>query len=146
MKNNFFKICLSLTLCIAIASCKKDGISGYPAPSDNGRTIRFQLYTDQDFSNDNHIINFSVFIKKGSVYVFDTTASNILYDSTFAPIQIRDIPDPGHKIVIEKKIVGYDGDDLTAGFVYEIVNVGYSWHIDTSRAGNPLKVIDYNFR
>ena len=115
-------------------------------PPASGRTFRFVLYTDQDFSNNNSVIHFSVFIKKGSVYVFDTTRTNILFDSTFAPMQIKDIPDPAHKIVIEKKVIGYDDADLTAGFVYEIENVGSSWHIDTSRAGNPLKVIDYNFR
>jgi hypothetical protein len=87
-----------------------------------------------------------VFIKNGSVYVYDTTAGRLLFDSAFTPIQIKDIPDPAHKIVVEKKVVGYDGADLTAGFVYEIENVGSSWHIDTSSAGNPLKVIDYNFR
>lgn len=112
----------------------------------SGRTVRFSLYTDQDFSNNNSIIHFSVFIKKGSVYVFDTTAGNLLFDSAFAPIQIKDIPDPAHKIVVEKKVFGYGDADFTAGFVYEIENVGSSWHIDTSSAGNPLKVIDYNFR
>ena len=146
MKIIFFNICLLLTLCITIVSCKKDGSDVNPTPPAGGRTIRFVLYTDQDFSNDDHIIRFSVFIKKGSVYVFDTTASNILYDSAFAPIHIKDIPDPAHKIVVEKKVFGYDDADLSAGFVYEIENVGNSWHIDTSSAGNPLKVIDYNFR
>ncbi len=146
MKINFVNVCLLLTLCITIASCKKDGSNGNPIPPGSGRTVRFLLYTDQDFSNNNSVIHFSVFIKKGSVYVFDTTASNLLFDSAFAPIQIKDIPDPEHKIVVEKKVVGYDDADLTAGFVYEIENVGSSWHIDTSTAGNPVKVIDYNFR
>ena len=48
--------------------------------------------------------------------------------------------------MIEKKVIGYDDADLAAGFVYEIENVGSSWHIDTSSARNPLKVIDYSFR
>jgi hypothetical protein len=61
-------------------------------------------------------------------------------------MQIKDIPDSAHKIVVEKKVIGYDNTELTAGFIYEIENVGSSWHIDTSKAGNPLKIIDYNFR
>lgn len=146
MKNPFFKISLSLIFCIIAVSCKKEDINGNPAPAAAGRTVRFQLYTDQDFSNDNHIINFTVFVKRGNVNIFDSTTNNILYDSTFASMQIKDIPDFAHKITIEKQIANYDNVDLTAGFIYEIENVGYSWHIDTSRAGNPLKVIDYNFR
>jgi hypothetical protein len=104
------------------------------------------MLAEQDFSDDSLVIRFSIFIKKGSVYVNDTVAANLLFDSAFAPMQIKAIPDPAHKIVVEKKVVGYDDADLTAGFIYEIENVGNSWHIDTSRAGNPLKVIDYNFR
>jgi hypothetical protein len=146
MKNNFFNACLLLTFCITIASCKKNSSVKNPMPPANGRTFRFLLYTDQDFSNNNSVIYFTVFIKKGSVYVFDTVRNNLLYDSAFAPMQIKDIPDAAHKIVIEKKVVGYDDEDLSAGFIYQIENVGSSWHVDTSTAGNPLKVIDYNFR
>ena len=145
MKNNLFNICLLLTLCIAVASCKKDGPGENPMPPVNARTVRFLLYTDQDFSSDNAVIHFSVFIKKGSAYVFDPLG-NFLFDSAYAPMHIKDIPDPAHKLVVEKKVVGYDNSDLTAGFIYTIENVGNSWHIDTSSAGNPLKVIDYNFR
>lgn len=146
MKKISFNVCLLLTLCIAIASCKKNGPGENPIPVGSGRTVRLLLYTDQNFSNDNSVIHFTVFIKKGSVYVYDTVASNLLFDSAFAPMQIKDIPDPAHKIVIEKKVIGYDEADLTAGFVYEIENVGNSWHVDTSSAGNPLKIIEYNFR
>ena len=146
MKNNRFQVYSLLALSIIIASCEKTGSNANPMPADSGRTIRFVLYTDHDFSDDNSVIHFSVFIKKGSVYVFDTVRANILFDSAYAPRLIKDIPDPANKIVVEKKVIGYDDADLTAGFVYEIENVGSSWHIDTSKAGNPLKVIDYNFR
>jgi hypothetical protein len=145
VKNNFLSVCLLLTL-YTLASCKKNVTGESPVPADGGRTIRFILYTDQDFSTDNSVIHFSIFIKKGSVYVIDTGRSNLLFDSAFTPIRIKDIPDYAHKIVVEKKVVGYDNADLTAGFVYEIENVGSSWHVDTSSAGNRLKVIDYNFR
>ena len=146
MKNDIFNVCLLLTLCISISSCKKDGSNKSPVTFDDGRTVRFILYTNQDFSNNNSIIHFLLFIKKGSVYVGDTVRSNILFDSAFAAIQIKDIPDYAHKIVVEKKVVGYDSAELTAGFIYQIENVGNAWHIDTSAAGNPLKVIEFNFR
>ena len=146
VKNSFFNVCLLLILCITIASCKKNGSSESLVPPGSGRTVRFMLYTNHDFSNDNSVIHFTVFIKKGSVYVFDTTRSSLLFDSAFAPLQIKEIPDSAHKIVVEKKVVGYDDAELTAGFIYEIENVGSAWHIDTSSAGNPLKVIDFNFR
>ena len=147
MKNNFFNICLLLSLGITVVSCKKNeaGENPVPLPS-GGRTFRFVLYTDHDLSTDNSVIHFTLFIKKGSVYVYDPNPDNILYDSALAPIQIKDIPDPAHKIVIEKTIAGYDDAYLSAGFVYQIENVGNSWHVDTSSAGNPLKVIEYNFR
>ncbi len=61
-------------------------------------------------------------------------------------MQIKDIPDAAHKIVIEKTVFGTGNSDLAAGFNYEIQNVGHSWYIDTSRAGNELKVIDYAFQ
>ena len=68
----------------------------------------------------------------------------MLLDSSLASIQIKDIPDSLHKIVIEKTVA--DNADLAAGFRYEIPGVGISWHIDTSKAGNKLKVIDYDFQ
>jgi hypothetical protein len=148
MKKIFFHVCLLLTLCIIIASCKKNGAgeNPMPPPDAGGRTFHFELYTDQDFSSDTSIIHFTVFIKKGSVYVYEPNQNNLVYDSTFESMRIKDIPDPAHKIIVEKKIVGYDDTDFSAGFVYQIENVGSAWHVDTSSAGNPFKVIEFNFR
>jgi hypothetical protein len=146
MKNKVFNVCLLLILCTFITSCKKDALRKRPAPADSGRTVRFLLYTDQDFSGNSSVIHFYLFIKRGSVYVGDTVRSHILFDSSFSAMQIKNIPDYSHKIIVEKKVVGYDDEELTAGFIYEIENVGNSWYVDTSKAGNPLKVIDFNFR
>lgn len=137
MKKNITLISTILFCVVLATSCSKQYSSSsgnYPPTS---RKIRFQLYTNQDFSNDNAVIHFSVFIKNGSI---------VLFDSTLAAMQIKDIPDAAHKIVIEKLVAGYDNADLSAGFQYEIENVGFSWFIDTSKAGNPLKVIDYAFQ
>ena len=147
MKNNFFNVCLLLILCITVVSCKKKEAGEKPVPPPSGgRTFRFVLFTDQDFSTDNSVIRFTLFIKKGSVYVYDPNQNDLLYDSALAPIHIKDIPGPANKIVVEKTVAGYDDADLSAGFVYQIENVGNSWHVDTSSTGNPLKVIEYNFR
>lgn len=124
----------ALVVVIIGLSCRKD----YSTPGTTyaqNRTIRFQLYTNQDFSTNTSIINFSIFIKNGS---------KTLFDSSLASMQIKDIPDNAHMIVIEKTVA--DNSDLAAGFRYEIQNVGISWHIDTSKAGNSLKVIDYAFQ
>jgi hypothetical protein len=146
MKNTFLKVCLLITLSVIYASCRKYGRDNGPIPSASGRILRFVLYTDEDFSEDSSVIHFTLFIKRGSAYVYDTIASNLLFDSAFAPMQIKEIPDAAHKIVVEKKVLDEDDTLLTAGFIYQIENVGSSWHIDTSKAGNPLKVIEYNFR
>lgn len=120
---------------IAVSSCKKDS-NNQPAPQVT-RKIQFKLYTNKDFSTNSEIITFQVVIRN---------SSKTLWDSTFSPMQIKDIPDSTHKLVIEKIVPGNDNSDLAAGFVYTIQNVGESWYIDTSKAGNTFKVIDYAFQ
>ena len=130
----YIYVSAALFLAMITLSCRKDySTSGTTYPQN--RTIRFQLYTNQDFSTNTSAINFSIFIKNGS---------KTLFDSSFASMQIKDIPDNAHKIIVEKTVA--DNSDLAAGFRYEIQNVGISWHIDTSKAGNGLKVIDYAFQ
>jgi len=126
----------ALTVTFILVSCRKDSSSNIPEPTVD-RKFSFQLYTNQDFSNDNSVIHFSIFIR---------TANKTLFDSAFASMQIKDIPDALHKLVIEKTVAANANLDLAAGFNYEIENVGNSWHVDTSSAGNLFKVIDYNFQ
>ena len=133
LRGKFIYAYVALILSIIGLSCKKDNST--PVIAYQQRTIRFQLYTNQDFSTNTSIINFKVFIENGS---------KTLFDSSLASMQIKDIPDNAHKIIIEKTVA--DNSDLAAGFRYEIQNVGMSWHTDTSKAGNALKVIDYAFQ
>ena len=115
-------------------SCKKDDVPGSP---NSGRTIQFNLYTLEDFSNDEHNITFSLFIK---------SHTQKLFDSTMATIKIKDIPNEINKLIVLKKVPHDDGSELSAGFVYTIENVGVSWHIDTISGGEPFKIIDFSFK
>ncbi len=100
------------------------------------RTVKFNLYTDQDFSTDNHNITFSLFVRNHA---------KTLLDSAVVTMKVKDIPKIGNKLVFEKKIVN-DDSELIAGFTYYIENVGYSWHLDTVAKGQNFKLIDYSFR
>jgi hypothetical protein len=117
--------------CMFLLSCKKSN----QAPPDT-RKVKFQLYTTDNFSTSTERIDFSVFISAGN-----TT----LWDSALAPMNIKDIPGPGNKLVIEKQVPGNNSGDLVVGFRYTIENVGNSWYQDTSKAGSTLKILDYNF-
>jgi hypothetical protein len=137
MKKNLILVLATIIVVLILASCKKYDSSPSTMYPGNSRKIRFQLYTNKDFSGETSVINFSLFIKN---------ANSTLFDSALAPMQIKDIPDSAHKLVIEKTVTGNGHEDLAAGFVYEIQNVGVSWYIDTSKAGNGFKVIDYAFQ
>lgn len=137
MKKLFIMRIVSLVVLVSILSCKKQYPTAYETPPGIERKIRFQLYTNQDFSGNTSIINFSLFIKNGNTNLFD---------SALAVMKIKDIPDAAHKIVIEKTVTTNGNSDLAAGFRYEIQDVGNSWYIDTSKAGNPFKIIDYAFQ
>src|SRR5262245_60322561 len=122
MKILFISILVLLTF--VLESCKKTYPSRSGENPGNERKIRFQLYTDKDFSGETSLIEFSIFIRN---------AQTELFDSSLAPMQLQNIPDAAHKIVIEKTISGNHDADLAAGFRYEIQNVGNSWYIDTSK-------------
>jgi len=136
MKSFFIRAFIAQMLVLTVVSCRKYSSSSTTAyPTE--RKIRFQLYTNEDFSGETSAINFSIFIR---------TANKTLFDSTLAPMQLKDIPDALHKLVIEKNVLANANSDLAAGFQYELENVGISWFIDTSKGGNPFKVIDYAFQ
>ncbi len=132
-----FSISIVALLIMTAESCRKT----YPSTDGEKpvyeRKIRFQLYSNEDLSGESSVIEFSIFIRN---------TRTVLFDSSLAPIQIKDIPDAAHKLIFEKTLSVNDDVDLAAGFNYKIQNVGISWYIDTSKAGNPFKVIDYSFQ
>jgi hypothetical protein len=101
------------------------------------RKIQFCLFTDRDFSKDKDTIRFTLFMQN--------SRNKILWDSALAPMQVKDIPDSAHRIIITKKVPGNNMALLKVGFRYSIQNVGNSSYIDTSAAGEILKIVNFNF-
>ena len=134
-------VCVS-TILIG-TSCKKqvtessitDGASN---DSRNIRKVQFVLYTDKDLSGDNHTIIFKLSIQK--------PPNQVLWDSTLAPMRIKDIPDLAHKLIVKKAVPGNDPSLLKVGFSYSIQDVGNSWYFNAFNAGDMFKVVNFNFQ
>jgi hypothetical protein len=126
-------------LMIVTGSCKKV----YTAPVENhntpfpSRTVRFELYTDKDFSGNQEVIRFSLHMKNDR---------KVLFDSLFATMKVEDIPDSSHRMMIEKNVPGNDTSTLTVGFYYEIEGVGNSWYLDSFPATDTFKLVRYPFQ
>jgi hypothetical protein len=101
------------------------------------RKVRYELYTNEDFSDDQKNILFSIFMRNGQKTIFD---------SPLATVKIKDIPDSNHRIIIEKLLPDNDTSTLVAGFNYQIENVGFSWYLETFTAGDTFKVLRYPLR
>ncbi|HET7002946.1 MAG TPA: hypothetical protein VFI33_16585 [Puia sp.] len=132
MKINHLTILAVLFL--IVVSCKKDQTGAKTNPP---RKVRYELFTNEDFSTDQKNILFSIFIRSGQKTIFD---------SPLAAMKIKDIPDSNHKIIIEKLAPDNDTATLVVGFNYQIENVGNSWFLDTFSAGNTFKLLRYPFR
>jgi len=115
-------------------SCQKQTVQTNPA---TGRTVKFILYTNKDFSTVNDSITFSLTIKN--------KLSVTLFDSTLKAMRVKDIPGPANKMIFQKTVPD-DGSTLVAGFNYTIKNIGSSWFLDTIATGEKLKVIEYPFQ
>jgi len=121
-------------LLLFVVSCKKDKPDVKTNPP---RKVRYELFTNEDFSTDQKNILFSVFMRKGQKTIFD---------SPLSAMKIKDIPDSIHRIIIEKLAPDNDTATLIVGFNYQIENVGNSWFLDTFSSGNTFKLLRYPFR
>jgi hypothetical protein len=137
MKNSILIFSCVLSILI-ITSCKKNTASNTNDDLDTARKIKFTLYTDKDFSADNNYITFKLSIQKPT--------NQVLWDSILPPMRIKDIPDYMHKLSITRSVPNNDGSELKVAFYYSIENVGNSWYIDTSDAGQKIKEITFNFQ
>jgi len=125
-----------IILLYSITSCKKETASKPETPSTE-RAIKFHLYTTKDFSTDTQNIVFTLRIQNGV---------KVYFDSSLAPMKVKDIPNFANKMVFEKKLPDSVTSKLLAGFIYSLENVGNSWYYDTCNAKERVKVIDYNFQ
>ncbi len=121
-------------LLLMVVSCKKDQPN---EKTNTPRKVRYELFTKEDFSDDQKNILFSIFIRNGQKTIFD---------SPLATMKIKDIPDSNHKIIIEKIVPDGATSTLAVGFDYTIENVGMSWHLDTFPLKDTFKLLSFPFR
>jgi len=123
--------------CITI-SCKKQ--NPQPPAAASTQTVRFVLYTNEDFSNDDDTVSFALTIRNNT----GTINSRTIFDSTLATRRFKDIPGPSNKLIVEKTVPN-DGSVLTVGFIYTD-RFGVGSHFDTVSTNEKLKVFEYPFR
>ncbi len=119
-------------------SCGKQANYQMPGNPATPRKVEFSLYSDKDFSGNNNNIVFKVFIQQ--------SANLVLWDSTLAPMKIKDIPGMANKLVIQKLVPNNDGSLLKVGFSYAIENVGSSQYIEAFNANELFKSVVFNFQ
>ena len=126
---------LSISLSTILLACKKNAAT--PTP----RTIRYILYTKEDFSNVDDTIRFRLHIHTTGI------TGRVLFDSNIAPMKVSEIPDPAHEFVFTKTVPpGYDKEKLVIGFVYDIDKVGESWYLDSMLPSETKKTVEYSFK
>jgi len=119
-------------LLLVIASCNK-----FKNETVTSRNVQFQLYKNQDFSNDNNLITFKLTIQQ--------LPNTIIWDSVLAPMKIKDIPSFANRININKTVNTQPGQ-LKLGFYYTIEEVGDSWFFEPMESWESFKLVDFNFR
>ena len=134
MKQFIIVLTSVLLLVLCHCSCTKAPL---PEVQNSVKTIRFSLYTKDDFSGDNHNIIFSLFVR---------THTKVIFDSTLSVMKIKDSPDSTHQLHFEKLIMTDSGSDLAAGFRYTIENVGTASFIDSVSAADTFKIIHFIFK
>ena len=121
-------------ICI-VFSCTKD--KGHTGKNKPVRRVHYELFTKEDFSEDEHDIQFNLFMRD---------SRRTIFDSSLGIMKVRDIPDSLHRLVFDKVVPGNNQDSLVVGFTYYITNVGYSWFLQKFPKGDTLKVIKYSFK
>jgi hypothetical protein len=135
----FSKNILLLGACLTVfLACRKDSVKGDHLTPLVLKTIRFQLYTTEDFKMESGHVIFKLFI--------EAPMRHIIWDSLLPPIRVNQVPDSLHKICVERKIMIKPEDTIRAGFRYSIEDVGSSSYLDTLSPGTRFKLIEFNFR
>lgn len=137
MSRSLTALVIFIAACIII-SCKKE--KPQPPVASPTKTVRFILYTNEDFSNDEDTVSFALTIRNNA----GTIKSRSIFDTTLATRRFKDIPGPSNKLVIEKSVPN-DGSVLSVGFIYT-AKFGVGSHFDTVSTNEKLKVFEYPFR
>ncbi len=137
MKKPLTFLSILAAACIMV-SCKKQ--KNQPPVVAPTKTIRFILFTNEDFSTDDDTVSFALTIRNNA----GTINSRTIFDSTLATMRFKDIPGPANKIIIEKKVPD-NGSILEAGFIYTD-KFGIGSHFDTVSTNEKLKIFEYPFR
>jgi len=137
MKKNIALSVLFVWLVMIGASCKKYTSDYIPIDPTVPRLVQFALFSNNELSNDNNTITFTLAIKKPT--------GEVLWDSVLAPIKIKDIPSLDEPLFVEKYVPGNDPSLLKVGFIYTIDNVGNSSFTVPFEAGEILKKVGFNF-
>lgn len=135
MKKAILTATTLFAILLTIWSCNKEQPT--PGTKKVERTIQYILYTNEDFSDDEHNITFSVFARDDE---------RTLLDSAITIMKVKEIPSVENKIIIEKKLFTDASTVLVAGFVYEIEHVGVSWYLDSIPADDYSKTIEFAFK
>jgi hypothetical protein len=138
MKKSFAISILILSVIMIGTSCKKYESNYMPIDPNVPRLVQFILFSNNDLSNDNSTITFTLAIKKPN--------GDVLWDSVLAPIKVKDIPGLDHPLFVEKNVPGNDPSLLKVGFFYIIDNVGNSSFTVPFEAGEILKKVGFNFQ
>ena len=136
------KSCLPLTGAIALlliaGSCRKSE-PPYGEHTGNApiRKVRFELFTNENFSGDKKTIHFNLYMR---------AIQRSVFDSALATMKIEEIPDSLHKMVIERAVPYNDTATLAVGFTYAIDGVGVSWYQELFPAGDTIKLLKFPFK
>src|SRR5579872_2465768 len=108
MKRPPFALVLGLACSIfltVIVSCKKNATPPIP------RSIRYILYTKEDFSNVKDTIRFRLRMQTTGA------AGRVLLDSNIAPMKVSQVPDSLHRLIFTKTVpAAYQNEKLVVGF------------------------------
>src|SRR6476620_7873478 len=121
-------------LCVLYSCTKDHSNTGNNYPT---RKVHYELFTTENFSDDQHDIQFNLFMRD---------SRRTIFDSALAIMKVKDIPDSLHRWVFDKVVPGNNQDSLVVGFTYRIFDVGYSWYLDKFQKGDTLKKIIYSFK
>ena len=118
-------------------SCKKYTSDYMPGTPIVPRLVQFVLFSNNELSNDNSSVTFTLAIRKPS--------GEVLWDSILAPMKIKDVPTLDDPLFVEKHVPGNDPSLLKVGFFYTIENVGNSSFTVPFEPGEILKKVGFNF-